>query len=105
MTQVLGKKRLPVASDFILGFVQSWDMRGTDETTICAGTVDVLRAYLGERPCCVWLKNGPGLSKVSERGMVDLFFGEEKELRQAALNRAVVSGAPEFDALPMSSQA
>ena len=100
----LGKKgRSVMTADVLLAFVQSWELHGSDETSICSGTLDVVRAYLGERPCCVWKTDGPRLVKVSERGMVDLYLGSGAGDHQAALSRALASGKPEFDACPIEA--
>lgn len=92
-----------VASEVLLAFVQSWELHGTDEVSICSGTLDLVRAYLGERPCCMWKWNGTSLTRVSERGMVDIFLGADATGHQVALNRAVVSGTPEYEPCPMDS--
>jgi len=101
MINMLGKRSRSVATaEVILAFVQSWELHGSDETSICSGTLDLLRAYLGERPSCVWKNTGPGLAKITERGMVEMFYSGPE--RQAALGRALVSGAPEFDPCDVS---
>lgn len=97
MRLVSRKNKTPSTSDVLMAFVLSWDMRGADEVTICSGALDVLRAYLGDRPCCIWKKMGSGLSKISERGIVEIFYAEKNDGHQAALARAMLSGASEFD--------
>ena len=88
--------------DVLVAFVQSWEMHGPDEVSICSGALDVIRAYLGDRPCCVWKKQGDTLFKVCERGMMELFYSEKDADHQAALTRAIVTGTPEFDACRLS---
>src|SRR5689334_12700444 len=98
---LLGKRVRGVSTaEVLLAFVQSWELHGSDETSICSGTLDLLRAYLGERPSCVWKSTGPGLVKVTERGMVEMFYSGPD--RQAALGRALVTGSPEFDVCDVS---
>ncbi len=95
---LLGKKTKGVSSaEFLMAFVQSWELHGGDELSVCSSTLDLLRAYLGERPCCLWKVSGQTLSKLAERGMVEIAYAGIPE-RQAALTRALVSGTPEFDA-------
>src|SRR5258706_11347821 len=89
-------------SDVILAFIQSWGMHGVDETSISSGTLDIMRAYLGDRPCCVWKKVPTGLSRISERGMVEVLYGQGTEGHERALAKAAVSGVPEFDACPVN---
>jgi signal transduction histidine kinase len=102
MMNMLGKRlKGVVTAEVLLAFVQSWELHGSDETSICSGTLDLLRAYLGERPSCVWKSTGPGLTKVTERGMVEMFYAGPE--RQSALSRALVSGAPEFDVCEIST--
>lgn len=90
-------------ADIILAFIQSWNMHGRDETSICSGAVDVLRAYLGDRPCCVWKNVSPGLTKICERGMMDLYFNQDKEARESALAKTLVTGSAEFDPCKIGS--
>jgi len=98
MMGMLGKKTRQVpTADVLLAFVQSWEMHGTDEISVCSGTLDVTRAYLGERPCCFWKIQGNGLSKICERGMVEMLMQPNLAEHQNALNRVVVTGAPVFD--------
>lgn len=92
-----------MTADVLLAFVQSWELHGSDETSICSGTLDVVRACLGERPCCVWKSEGPRLTKTTERGMIDLYLGSDAAGHQAALSRALVTGKPEFDACPVEA--
>jgi signal transduction histidine kinase len=94
------------SSEFLQAFIQSWELHGIDEASICSGTLDLVRAYLGDRPCCIWkLADSPmsSLYKISERGMIDLFFNSDIKAYQSSLNRAVVSGVTEFDPCPISS--
>ena len=101
MMNIMGKRMKGVApAEVLLAFVQSWELHGSDETSICSGTLDLLRAYLGDRPACVWKNTGPGLSKITERGMVEMIYSGPE--RQAALGRALVSGSPEFDLCDVS---
>jgi signal transduction histidine kinase len=101
MMNLMGKRFKGAApAEVLLAFVQSWELHGSDETSICSGTLDLLRAYLGERPACVWKNSGAALTKVTERGMVEMFYtGPE---RKAALGRALVSGSPDFDPCEVS---
>ena len=93
----LGKKSKGMGTaEVLLAFVQSWELHGDDEVSICSSTLDLLRAYLGDRPCCLWRASGNVLSKISERGMVEMTYTGVAE-RQAALSRSLVSGAAEFD--------
>ena len=87
----LGKRLKGVATaEVLLAFVQSWELHGSDETSICSGTLDLLRAYLGERPACVWKNTGPGLAKITERGHIALTI----DLSPRFLD--VLSGATRF---------
>ena len=92
---VLGKKTKTAGSaEFLMAFVQSWEMHGGDELSVCSSTLDLLRAYVGERPCCLWKVNGQTLAKLAERGfMVEITYAGVPE-RQAALTRSLVSGTP-----------
>lgn len=115
MIGMLGKKwRSNAVVDVLLAFVQSWEMHGPDETSICSGTLDVVRAYLGDRPCCIWKAQettGPvssgqrknsALVKICERGMMEIFYAEREPEHQAALARAMVTGSSEFDPCQLS---
>ena len=103
MIGILGKKwRSTAVVDVLVAFVQSWEMHGPDEVSVCSGTLDVVRAYLGDRPCCIWKKQGEGLIKICERGMMELFYSEKEPEHQAALARAVVTGSSEFDPCRLS---
>lgn len=103
MIGMLGKKwRGSSVVDVLVAFVQSWEMHGPDEVSISSGTLDVVRAYLGDRPCCVWKKQGDSLSKVCERGMMELFYSEKEPEHQTALTRALVTGTSEFDPCKLS---
>lgn len=102
MINMLGKKRSNAVQDVLSAFVQSWEMHGADETSICSGTLDVVRAYLGDRPCCIWKTQGEGVLKISERGILDLFFQQTETDHQKALMRAIVSGSSEFDPCPIN---
>ncbi len=103
MIKMLGKKwRGSSVVDVLVAFVQAWEMHGPDEVSISSGTLDVVRAYLGDRPCCIWKKQGDALSKVCERGMMELFYAEKEPEHQASLARALVTGSPEFDVCRMS---
>lgn len=100
----LGRKgKTADAGSLLQAFVQSWEMRGADETSICSGALDLIRAYLNDRPCCVWKKTDAALAKICERGMIDIFYRQDEQNHQAALTRAVVSGASEFDPCPVTS--
>jgi signal transduction histidine kinase len=106
MIGMLGKKwRSSSVVDVLVAFVQSWEMHGPDETSICSGTLDVIRAYLGDRPCCFWKTQDKGLLKLSERGMMELFYAEKEPEHQAALARALVSGSSEFDPCKLNALA
>lgn len=94
-------RRVPPAS-VLMAFVQSWDIHGVDETSVASGVLDVIRAYFGNRPGCVWRKSGGALQKIAERGVVESFLSAD-EAHKGALNRAVVSGTPEFDPCSMRS--
>jgi signal transduction histidine kinase len=101
MMNLMGKRFKGAApSEVLMAFVQSWELHGSDETSICSGTLDLLRAYLGERPGCVWKNTGSSLARVTERGMVEMFYAGPE--RQVALGRAVVSGSTEFDPCDVS---
>ncbi len=102
MIGMIGKWKGSAVVDVLVAFVQAWDVRGPDEVSICSGTLDVIRAYLGDRPCCVWKKQGEGLIKICERGMMELFYSEKEPEHQAALKRALVTGSSEFDACRLS---
>jgi len=98
MMRILGGKlKTAVTSRVLAAFVQSLDMHGADEVSICSSVLDIMRAYLGDRPCCVWKNEKQRLEKLCERGMVDLFLDQEREAHQNAMARALVSGASEFD--------
>lgn len=102
--RVLPKKSQQlIPSNVLLAFIHSWELHGNDEVSICSSTLDLLRAYLGERPCCLWKWNGTSLSKTSERGMVDMFMGPDAAAHQAVFNRAIVSGIAEYDPCEMDS--
>lgn len=90
-------------ADILAAFVQSWNMHVKDETAIGSGSLDILRAYLGDRPCCVWKRLGAGLQKVSERGMLEMRLNALDDRQQRALERVVVSGASEFEAAELES--
>ncbi|MBV9080810.1 MAG: HAMP domain-containing histidine kinase, partial [Elusimicrobia bacterium] len=101
MIDVLGKKgRGMGTAEVLLAFVQSWELHGSDETSIGSATLDLIRAYLGDRPCCLWKVNGSALAKITERGMVEILYAGPE--RQAALNRTLVSGAYSFDPCSVS---
>ena len=103
MIDLLGKKsRGAAAGNALLAFVQSWDVLGADEVSVCSGALDVLRVCLGERPCCVWTGNAQSLTKVSERGVVEAFYAGTAK-KKAALARALVTGACEFDACDLTT--
>ncbi|MFN0118018.1 MAG: sensor histidine kinase [Elusimicrobiota bacterium] len=99
MYSFLGKKSKQVlVTEVLLGFIQSWERHGNEEISIASSALDVIHAYLGERPCCLWKHNsGSALSKLSERGMVEIFYSPEDPVHQSALKRVLVSGIPEFD--------
>ncbi len=97
------KSKILVPSEVLLAFIQSWELHGTDEVSISSSTLDLVRAYLGERPCCVWKWNGASLSKISERGMVEMFLSTDSSLHQSVMNRALVSGISEYDSCEMES--
>jgi signal transduction histidine kinase len=104
MMDILGKKsRGPQTSDVILAFVQAWELHGQDEVSICSGTLDILRAYLGERPACVWKNDKSILGKICERGVIEIFYSNKSSSDQASLTKAVVTGAPAFDPREMST--
>ncbi len=103
MIGMLGKKwRGNAVVDVLVAFVQSWEMHGPDEVSICSGTLDVVRAYLGDRPCCIWKKQADRLGKICERGMMELFYSEKEPEHQNALARAIVTGTSEFDPCRLS---
>ncbi|MCG3204525.1 MAG: Non-motile and phage-resistance protein [Elusimicrobia bacterium] len=98
MMDMIGKKwRGNAVADVLSAFMQAWEMQGPDEISISSGTLDVVRAYLGDRACCIWKKQGDGILKICERGMMDLFFSEKDPEHQVALKRAMVTGSSEFD--------
>jgi|GEM_PF-4609367 len=100
----LGKgKRDRTISNLLLAFVQSWNRYGPEETSICSGTLDLLRAYLGDRPCCIWKKVNAGLSKVCERGILEIYYTPQQEAHEVSLKRVLASGASEFDSVPFDS--
>jgi len=84
-------------NEVLLAFVQSWNMQGQDEISVSSRALDVLRAYLGDRPCCIWKNVRGGLSKLCERGMVDILFNQDNAEHQNSLARTLVSGTTEFD--------
>lgn len=95
---ILGRRsKTMAAADVLLAFIQSWEMHGGDEISLCSGTLDVIRAYLGDRPCCMWKNQGNALQKVCERGMVEVFYPPSSAEHQAALTKALVSGSPTYD--------
>ena len=94
----LGKRsRGHGASEILMAFVQSWSLSGQDDISICSRAVDVLRAYLGDRPCCVWKNVRGGLTKVCERGMIEILFNQDQVTHQNSLARTLISGASEYD--------
>lgn len=97
-----GKQRKAGPTAALGAFVQSLDLHAGDDLSICSGALDVIRAYLGERPCCVWKKDNARLERISERGMIDVFLNNESQDHQAALTRVIASGSSEFDPCPVS---
>lgn len=97
---ISSKARNAGASEALIAFVQSLELHGGDDMSICAGALDIVRAYLGDRPACLWKNTNGSLEKISERGLVELFFKKESEQHKAALTRALVSGSSEFDPCP-----
>jgi signal transduction histidine kinase len=102
MNMLARKRHKESVLDVVVAFVQSWEMHGSDEISICSGTLDVVRAYLGDRPCCIWKGAGTSIQKLCERGMMDIFYPEREPDHQAALARALVSGTVEFDPCAMN---
>jgi signal transduction histidine kinase len=100
-----GKKGKPSVSEAVVAFIQSLDMHAGDELSVCSGALDIVRAYLGERPCCIWKKNGAHLERASERGMIDVFFSKESQDHQVALTRVMASGTSEFGPCTMGGLA
>ncbi len=98
-----GKGKTAPGAEALVAFIKSLDIHGKDELSIGSGLLDVARAYLNDRPCCIWKNVDGHLEKTSERGMVDVFFDEEKGTHQAVLAKAVASGALEFDSCKVSS--
>ena len=98
-----GRWKASPTAEALVAFIKSLDLHGKDELSVGSGLLDVARAYLGDRPCCIWRVQDTKLEKSCERGMVDVFFDEGKEDHQAALARAIASGAPEFDSCKVSS--
>jgi signal transduction histidine kinase len=100
---LIGKRSSKVVpSEVLLAYVQSWDRHGTEELSICSDALDVIRAYLGERPCCLWKSAGAsGLARVCERGMIELFYTNPPPERQVPLTKCLVSSVPEFDGTPL----
>lgn len=104
MIKVLsGRSKGSEATEALLAFVQSLEMHGDDEVSIGSGVLDIVRAYMGERPCCLWKSTGPRLEKLCERGMVDVFFNQGQEDRQAVLARVLATGTSAFDPCPPDS--
>jgi signal transduction histidine kinase len=103
MIDVLGARARQAVAGILSAFVQSWEIHGADETTVASGALEVLRAYLGNRPGCIWKKSGQGVQKITERGVVETYFMGTDDVHRASLNRALVSGSPEFDPCQLSS--
>lgn len=99
----LVKRHRSSVAGVLLAFVQSWEVHGSDETSVASGALDVLRAFLGKRPGCAWKRTGGSLQKIAERDVVETFFLGENDSHKEALNRALVSAAPEFDVCNISS--
>ncbi len=98
-----GKTKGVPTADALVAFIKSLELHGRDELSIGSGLLDIVRAYLGDRPCCIWKNQDAHLEKLCERGMVDVFFDPAKNEHQSALTRAVTSGAAEFDSCRVSS--
>lgn len=104
MDILIGKKgKAQGAQDALIAFVKSLDIHARDEVSLCSGVLDIVRAYMSERPCCIWRKSDSKIEKVSERGMVEIFYSEGSEDHRTALARALASGAPVFDSCQMSA--
>jgi signal transduction histidine kinase len=97
-----GKKGKSGPAEAVVAFIQSLDLHGGDDLSICSGALDIVRAYLGERPCCIWKKSSSHLERISERGMIDVFFSNDSEDHQASMARVMASGACEFDPCTVS---
>jgi signal transduction histidine kinase len=105
MRALVGRSRAQSASDALIAFVQSLGMHGTDEMALCSGVLDVIRAYVGERPCCIWKNVSARVEKLCERGMVEIFLDSSSPSRETALSRTLASGSSEFEPCRMSSLA
>lgn len=88
----------------LLTFIQSWNLHGGDETAICSGALDIVRAHLGDRPCCVWKNTMPGLHKLCERGMMDLVQDPSDPAQRASLQRCLETGEPVYGPISPSEQ-